>query len=261
VDQGLADVPRLPCAGVPIATVGPDEAVRLVLALAAHRGNGDRGWDIHLVNAYTLALADGDAAYRGMLQRASLNLPDGTPVVWANRLLHRDADVSRTRVRGPGLFSAVLDQGRRTGVRHFLLGSTPETLALLETRIAERYPGAIVAGSWSPPFRELTDDERVEQRKRLVESQADLVWVGLGTPKQDWECARLRQELALPFLAVGAAFDFEAGTVSAAPEWMQDNGLEWVHRLASEPRRLWKRYLFGNARFVWAATRRSRRIC
>lgn len=84
------------------------------------------------------------------------------------------------------------------------------------------------------------------------------MWVGLGTPKQDWECARLRDRIPAVFVAVGAAFDFAAGTKSTAPEWMQDNGLEWVHRLASEPGRLWKRYLFGNTRFVVAAVRRRR---
>jgi N-acetylglucosaminyldiphosphoundecaprenol N-acetyl-beta-D-mannosaminyltransferase len=240
--------------------VGPDDAVELLLGLATASEEAREGRDIHLVNAYTLALADGDDAYRGLLQRASLNLADGTPVVWASRLLHREEGVPAQRVRGPGLFSATLDRGQALGVRHFLLGSTPETLARLEAAIAQRYPNALIAGSWSPPFRELTSDERDEQRGRLLESGANLVWVGLGTPKQDWECARLREEVPLPFVAVGAAFDFEAGTVAEAPVWMQENGLEWVHRLGSEPGRLWKRYLFGNARFVWATAKRGRKV-
>lgn len=116
----------------------------------------------------------------------------------------------------------------------------------------------MLAGAESPPFRDLTDDERREQDDRIQASRADIVWVGLGTPKQDFEAERLAEALPLLAAAVGAAFDFTAGTVKPAPAWMQRSGLEWAHRLASEPRQLWRRYLIGNARFVSIALRRHR---
>jgi N-acetylglucosaminyldiphosphoundecaprenol N-acetyl-beta-D-mannosaminyltransferase len=114
----------------------------------------------------------------------------------------------------------------------------------------------VLAGAESPPFRDLTDDEKREQDERIRASGADIVWVGLGTPKQDFEVERLVETMPVLAAAVGAAFDFTAGTVKPAPEWMQRNGLEWAHRFASEPRRLWRRYLIGNVEFVRAAGRR-----
>jgi N-acetylglucosaminyldiphosphoundecaprenol N-acetyl-beta-D-mannosaminyltransferase len=244
------------CAGVPITAVDPAEAVSRLIEWAQRVPAERSGVDVHLCNAYTLALADKDDEYRAMLNRASMNLPDGTPVVWANRLLHRGDSIPTARVRGPGLFEDTFEAGQSVGLRHYLLGSTPATLTALTSELSRRFPDAVIAGAESPPFRALTDEERRQQARRIAESGAQIVWVGLGTPKQDWECARLRDELPLVFVAVGAAFDFTAGTVEPAPKWMQDNGLEWAHRFASEPGRLWKRYVFGNARFVKAAALR-----
>ena len=249
-DNGLLAVS---CAGVPITTCTPERAADHLIELAL---STDRGHDVHLCNAYTLALADRDDGYRAMLGRATLNLPDGTPVVWANRLLHRGEPVAAQRVRGPQLFLDVFKRGQSRGLKHYLLGSTPEVLRALEENLRTRFPDALIVGVESPPFRPLTRDEHDEQAERIRASGAHIVWVGLGTPKQDWECARLRDRLPGLFVAIGAAFDFAAGTKPVAPRWMQDNGLEWVHRLGSEPRRLWRRYLFGNTRFVLAVARR-----
>jgi N-acetylglucosaminyldiphosphoundecaprenol N-acetyl-beta-D-mannosaminyltransferase len=211
---------------------------------------------VHLCNAYTLALADKDERFREVLTSAGLNFPDGKAVVWANQLRHRALDLPANRVYGPDLFLDVFERGQAVGLRHYLLGSTPEVLAALVENLRSRFPEADIVGSESPPFRTLTDAEQAEQRARIAASGAQVVWVGLGTPKQDWEAARLAAELPLLFVAVGAAFDFVAGTKRQAPTWMQQRGLEWLFRLASEPGRLWKRYLFGNARFVFAAARR-----
>jgi len=251
--SGTDELLVVPCAGVPITSCTPGRAADHVIELARTR---TKGIDVHLCNAYTLSLAAGDDAYRAMLGRASVNFPDGTPVVWASRLLHRDMDVSADRVRGPGLFIDVFDRGRAAGIKHYLLGSTPEVLDQLVVNLRAQFPEVDLVGAESPPFRALTEAERDEQVARIAESGADIVWVGLGTPQQDWECARLGDRIPAVFVAIGAAFDFAAGTKAVAPEWMQDNGLEWVHRLGSEPRRLWKRYLFGNTRFVVAALRR-----
>jgi N-acetylglucosaminyldiphosphoundecaprenol N-acetyl-beta-D-mannosaminyltransferase len=250
-----AALPVVGCAGVPITACARSQAARLVLDLAALSPSGV---DIHLCNAYTLALADADPSYRDLLRAAAVNFPDGKSVVWANRLAHPDLDLPTERVYGPDLFHDVLSLGQEVGLRHYLLGSTPRVLAALDSRLRTLYPHALVVGQDSPPFRELTAAERGEQADRIRTSGAQLVWVGLGTPKQDHEAARLARELPLVFVAVGAAFEFVAGTKPQAPPWMRRNGLEWVFRLACEPRRLWRRYLFGNVRFV-AAALRSRR--
>ncbi len=246
----------VPCAGVPITACTRADAARMVVERAT--GVLEQGVDVHPINAYTLALADRDADLRNMLQKASVNFPDGKAVVWANQLLHRQADVPGNRVYGPDLFLDVFAAGEDIGLRHYLLGSTPDVLASLIDNLRARFPAAQIVGSESPPFRSLTEQELAEQRERIARSGAQVVWVGLGTPKQNWEAARLARELPLVFVAVGAAFDFVAGTKPQAPGWMQEHGLEWLFRLGTEPRRLWKRYLFGNTRFMVAAVRRAR---
>lgn len=254
------DLPTLSCASVPIAACSPREAAEEVIRLAT--ADRDTGADVHLCNAYTVALADKDRDFRRLLRRSTLNLPDGRSVVWANRALHRDAFVPDVRVYGPDLFLDVVALGRAAGLRHFLLGSTPYVLDRLARELGRRFPGATVVGTSSPPFRNLTESETAEQIRMLRSSGAQVVWLGLGTPKQDREAARLAAALPAVFCAVGAAFDFVAGTKKQAPAWMQQRGLEWSYRLATEPRRLWRRYLFGNARFLKAVARdaRARRL-
>jgi len=244
----------LTCAGIPIASLSPVDAVSKIIWLA--KAPLQTGIDVHLCNAYSLALADRDPHLHRVLSRAKINLADGTPVVWANRALHRGQEVPKQRVRGPSLFHDVFERGQDVGVRHYLLGSTPAVLDALSTNLAAKYPKAEIVGLDSPPFRSLTDVEQIEQVDRIKACDPDIVWVGLGTPKQDFECARLASQMNRVVIAVGAAFDFAAGTKDEAAEWVQRSGLEWAHRLAHEPRRLWRRYLFGNTRFVRAATRR-----
>ncbi|MGF7233643.1 MAG: WecB/TagA/CpsF family glycosyltransferase [Frankia sp.] len=263
-----AQLPVVLCARVPITSCSRAEAAQHVVELAtAFRaelvvtgtpGRRRPGLDIHQCTAHTIAEADGDPALLELLRRASINFPDGKAVVWANRLVHRGRRLSSERVYGPDLFADVVALGQDAGLRHFLLGSTPDVLARLETNLVARYPGAVIAGAESPPFRKLSESEQRDQESRIRESGAQIVWVGLGTPKQDWEAARLADALPLLSVAVGAAFDFIAGTKSQAPRWMRDNGLEWFYRLASEPRRLWRRYLFGNSHFILAVLRHHR---
>lgn len=242
------------CAGVPITACLPAEAVDEVIRLAM--ATNGRGSDVHLCNAYTLALADRDSGFRSMLGRATHNFPDGKSVVWANQLMHRRSLVPGARVYGPDLFLDVVALGRSVGLRHFLLGSTPNVLAKLEVELRQRFPGTNIVGSASPPFRDLTEKESRDQIQHIASSGAQVVWLGLGTPKQDREAARLASAVPAVFCAVGAAFDFVAGNKKQAPNWMQQHGVEWVYRLFTEPRRLWKRYLFGNVRFVRAVAAR-----
>jgi N-acetylglucosaminyldiphosphoundecaprenol N-acetyl-beta-D-mannosaminyltransferase len=251
----MTESPLVSCAGVPITCCTLEAATQLLIRMAKdeHR----TGADIHLCNAYTLALADTDQSFGAMLRGARINFPDGMPVVWANRWRHRHMSLPRERVCGPDLFAEVLEHGQDHAITHYLLGSTPQVLAALGTEIRRRFPTARVVGAESPPFRELTPQERDDQARRLRESGAQIVWVGLGTPKQDWAAHQLAAQVPAVFVAIGAAFDFIAGHRRRAPQWMQKSGLEWTYRLGLEPRRLSKRYLVGNLQFIRAVLRRG----
>lgn len=213
------------------------------------------GTHVHLVNAYSIALADHDADYRHALAGGALNFPDGRPLAWVSAL--RGNDPKLRQVRGPTLFTDVLRLGEPAGLRHYLLGGTPEVLETLIAELPRRYPGIRIVGWESPPFRPLTPAERTCQDERIRCSGADIVWVGLGTPKQDHEAARLATAVSALPVAIGAAFDFAAGAKPEAPAWITGAGLEWLFRLATEPRRLWRRYLIGNVLFIYAAARRA----
>jgi N-acetylglucosaminyldiphosphoundecaprenol N-acetyl-beta-D-mannosaminyltransferase len=240
---------------VPVTACTPDVAAADLIDLAT--AGREQGAEVHLVNAYTLALADRDARLLGLLRQADRNYPDGKSVVWANRLRHRGRALPSTRVYGPDLLLDVVRLGQPRGLRHYLLGSTPDVVADLAGELLARSPDVVIVGTVSPPFRDLTAAERLAQADRIRSSGADVVWVGLGTPKQDYEVARLAEEVPAVHVAVGAAFDFISGHKKQAPAWMGRAGLEWVYRLAAEPRRLGRRYLVGNVRFVRAAwTRR-----
>ena len=182
------------------------------------------------------------------LNADDLNLPDGMPLVWiAWRLGMRWLT---KRVYGPDLMAEVLDRGRCLGLRHYMYGSTPEVLEALQHELESRYPGLDIVGVEAPPFRALTDAEVRCNIERMRTSGADVVWTGLGTPKQDEFVHSFHQQIGRPTVAVGAAFDFFAGTTKQAPPWMQSSGLEWLFRLTHEPRRLWRRYLIGNTKFL-----------
>jgi N-acetylglucosaminyldiphosphoundecaprenol N-acetyl-beta-D-mannosaminyltransferase len=225
----------------------PESACAEIIGMAAE----GHGRHVHLANAYTVALADQSSEYRDLLAYPALNYPDGRPIAWISALKRHSPRLRQ--VRGPQLFLDVFNAGRSTGIRHYLLGSTPMVLDLLVEQLAQRFPGISIVGIDSPPFRPMSVAERKTQDERIRASGADIVWVGLGTPKQDFEVQRLAQNLPVIAIAIGAAFEFAAGTIAEAPEWMRSIGLEWLYRLIREPRRLWRRYFFGNARFLKVA--------
>lgn len=238
--------------GVPFTRADPAAAVEKTLELM--KSDETTGADIHLLNAYSVALAETDSDYRGCVSQATFNFPDGKPVAASGRIfggrLHQ--------VRGPAFFEDVISAGREQGVRHYLLGSTLETLKALEAALVAKYPGAQIVGTMSPPFRTLTAEERAAQDEEIRSARPDIVWVGLGTPKQDHEARRLA-DAGFVAAAVGAAFDFSAGLKPLAPKLVRDLGLEWLHRLLSEPRRLMRRYLWGNTTFLMVVARRVAR--
>jgi N-acetylglucosaminyldiphosphoundecaprenol N-acetyl-beta-D-mannosaminyltransferase len=223
--------------GVRISAVDMPTAVARVQAAIAE---GRKGY-ICIRDVHGIIRCQGDAELRQIHNRAFMVTPDGMPVVWALKLAgYRQVD----RVYGPDLMLALFDNCRRTGTRHFLYGTTPEILERLQARLLAEFPGAEIVGWHSPPFRELTPDEEADVAAEINASQADIVWIGLGTPKQERWMGRMRELLnASMLVGVGAAFDFHAGVKRQAPRFIQRSGLEWMFRLACEPRRLAWRYM------------------
>lgn len=226
----------------------PDDAPNRIAELAAD-GNSNTA-HVHLLNAYSLAVMDAEPTYAQSLASGAINLADGTPVAWASKILPGRAPLKQ--VRGPRLFLETLKVAEKEGIAVYFLGSTPEVLKRLKTRFETELPNLRIAGLESPPYRQLDERELNDQDQRIISSGANLVWVGLGTPKQDVETARIHTSTGITTVAIGAAFDFAAGTVAEAPIWMHGSGLEWLHRFAQEPRRLWRRYTVGNIRFMWS---------
>lgn len=185
--------------------------------------------------------------FKSVTNEADLVTPDGMPLVWGLKLLgYRNA----SRVYGPDLTPIVLRKAMENRIPVGFYGSSPAVLSRLETVIASRYPALQIAYAYSPPFRALTREEDEEVVAAINRSGARILFIGLNTPKQDFWMAAHRGRVQAVMLGVGAAFDFLAGTKSQAPRWMMRIGLEWLYRLATEPRRLWKRYLKHNPRFV-----------
>jgi len=243
---------------IPFTVMPLDAAIDLVLTSDDQRAK-DAGFAIHFCNAYNVALARTDDRYRQVLEQGDIIFSDGVPITWVGKRVRPDLAAQWERVYGPDVMSGVLAQSDGDGPRHYLLGGTPEVLSALELELAALYPDARIVGSESPPFRTPTEQELHERDQRIKDSGATIVWVGLGTPKQDFEVARLASRLAVTAIAVGAAFDFLAGTKPQAPAWMQRSGTEWLFRFASEPRRLAKRYLWGNSVFLIEAAATVRR--
>jgi N-acetylglucosaminyldiphosphoundecaprenol N-acetyl-beta-D-mannosaminyltransferase len=233
------------CCGVRIDPLCLAEVVDVFTRDApAHEGRS-----VHLCNAYTLSLARRDPGYRDLLNQGDFNLADGAPLAWLARR-QGAAITPASRPRGTEVLTALADAGRDFGLRHYFYGSTPKVVAGLVESLEARAPGMLIVGAESPPFRPLDPTEEAETVARIRAAEPHIVWVGVGTPRQDVFVHAFRDRLDAMIVAVGAAFDFVAGTKPSAPGWVQDNGLEWAYRFASEPRRLWRRYTFGNVGFV-----------
>ena len=245
-----APFPRFRLLDVALTGCRRPEAVAEIVRMARDRVRGY----VCVFAVDSLLKCHDDPRLAAVARGASMVLCDGMPLVFAGR---RFARLDVDRCYGPDTMLETLDRGRAAGLRHYFYGGADEeTSRRLQERLVSRFPGLLVVGREVPPFRPLTEDERREAAARIDASGADVVWVGLGTPKQDFWVSEMRPLLKAPVLiAVGAAFAFHAGTVRQAPRWMQRAGLEWLFRLCAEPRRLWRRYLLGNPRFLWLAAR------
>ena len=213
------------------------------------------GVAVHFCNAYHIALARQDANLAEVINCSDYVFTDGTPVTWVGHVLAPELKDQWQRVYGPDFMRAIWAASTPESPSHYLLGGSPETLEKLVANLNQQFPRARIAGMDSPPYRPATPKELTERDRRILESGATYVWIGLGTPKQDWEAHRLAGSIPVVAIAIGAAFDFLAGTKPQAPVWMQKSGLEWAFRLGSEPRRLGKRYLWGNSVFIMESVR------
>jgi N-acetylglucosaminyldiphosphoundecaprenol N-acetyl-beta-D-mannosaminyltransferase len=205
-------------------------------------------------NVHTVMASGEDPELRAALLASSVNVPDGQPLVWAMNSLGHSLP---GRVYGPELMARACAHSATQGHRLYLYGGRNQgALVQLALNLRQRYPGVKIVGGYSPPHRPLTAEEEDAVVGEINRSRPDVVWVGIGVPKQEKWMARMRPRLEPPLLVgVGAAFDFHAGLVPQAPNWLQEAGLEWAYRLAHEPRRLWRRYLRYNPRFVSAFLR------
>ncbi len=190
-----------------------------------------------------------DSVYRNIINNADMVTPDGMPVVWLGKWRGQHT-IGRTY--GPDLMLAACSLSEQKGFRHYFYGGSEETCNLLVHRLQQQFPSLQIVGKYSPPVRDMHGQETPEIVNQINKAKPDILWVGLGSPKQDYWMSYHRRQLEAPvIIGVGAAFDFLAGTKIQAPGWIQRSGLEWFFRLCCEPRRLWRRYLIGNFQFAY----------
>ena len=248
--EPAADFQTREILGVPVAMVDYDRAIAVMDRLIERR---ERGY-VCAAPVHALMVAQDDPEMLAALRGSTMVVPDGMPVVWAANLLgERLGD----RVYGPELMLRYSRHSAARGHSVWLYGGRDQgSLVQLALSLRRQHPGIQVVGGYSPPFRALASDEEATVVRQINEARPDVLWVGIGVPKQEKWMARMRDRLDVPVMCgVGAAFDFHAGRVSMAPAWMQERGLEWIYRTVQEPRRLLGRYLTTNPRFVLAFAR------
>lgn len=230
--------------GILVDPVDYESAVEHVAEAARNR----RGAAISAMAVHGIMTGVSDPEHKYRLNSFDLLVPDGQPVRWMLNLKHRAG--LRDRVYGPSLTLRVCERAAREGLPVFFYGSIPSVLESLRKNLLARYPGLIIAGTEPSKFRNLTPQEKTELVARIHASGAQIVFVGLGCPRQEIFVYEFREAISLPLLAVGAAFPFIAGELEQAPQKLQDLGLEWMFRFSREPRRLWRRYLLLNPAYV-----------
>ncbi|WP_054939100.1 WecB/TagA/CpsF family glycosyltransferase [Paenibacillus ihuae] len=201
-----------------------------------------------ICNTHSLVTASNDAQLAEVLETADLCTPDGMPLVWALKMY---GFTEQDRVDGPNLMLRLCEEARRKKYKIFLYGGKEETLEKLVHSLNRDYQGADIVGSYSPPFRELTEEEHQQVTGMINDSGAELVFVSLGCPKQEIWMYNSRSQINGVMIGVGAAFDFISGTIKRSPVFFQKSGLEWLYRLGSDPKRLWKRYAYNNPVYIY----------
>jgi N-acetylglucosaminyldiphosphoundecaprenol N-acetyl-beta-D-mannosaminyltransferase len=236
--------------GVPFYAGSLEALVHHLIDLAKSEKNNQC---IHPADAHVLVHADKDPSYKNLLRNSYLNLPDGMPIVWLGRLM---GFKKMKRCYGPDLFKMMMMSSAQKPVRHFLCGGKEGIAVALKEICSKRFGNEQIVGTYIPPFREMTDAEMKELGEMILAAQADIVWIGLGAPKQEKFAHRLSSFTKTSLLiTVGAAFDFHTNQVKQAPRWMQRSGMEWFFRMMMEPKRLGKRYALVIPKFLQLAIR------
>ena len=240
-------IDRVNVLGVGVSAINLDLARRAFIEAIR---SGHKGY-VCVTGVHGVMESQVDPGLRRIHNDAFLVTPDGMPMTWMGKL---QGFKNMSRVYGPDLMLDIMEVSRELGIRHFFYGGVNGVASELKNRLEQRFPGIQIVGTYEPPFRPLNSEEEVELRRRVSESRPDILWVGLGTPKQEKFMAEYLPALDVTLMVgVGAAFDFHSGRVVQAPRWMQRSGLEWFFRLCVEPKRLWRRYLGNNPRFVFQA--------
>lgn len=206
-------------------------------------------------NVHTTVTSYEDPEYCAIQNRGILAIPDGGPLSFVGR---KRGYSKIERTTGPSYMEEILKISVQNGYRHYFYGSTTETLNKLQRALNRKYPGLQIAGMYSPPFRPMEDAEDWKIVDEINRSHPDFIWVGLGAPKQERWMAKHQGRVHGFMVGVGAGFDYLAGNISRAPEWMQKNNLEWVYRLMQDPKRLFSRYFHTNIKFIWNAVIRGK---
>lgn len=241
----IRTVPRVDVLGVGVSAINMDIAIDVIDRWIT---SGTRHY-VCITGVHGVMESQRDEALRRIHNEAGLVTPDGMPLVWLSKWRGWR---NTSRVYGPDLMLALCERSQATGYRHYFYGGQPGVPEQLARRLQHRFPGLAVTGTFSPPFRPLSAAEQTEIVARINDARPDIVWVGLGTPKQErWMAQHVSRLHASALIGVGAAFDLHAGLRRQAPSWMQRTGLEWLFRLGQEPRRLWRRYLVNNPLFLW----------
>ena len=244
-------IPTCPILGVNLAAID----MPWLLAFTEKHLGALSGDYICVSNVHTTVTAWKDEAYRAVQNGGILAIPDGGPLSSTGR---KRGYESMRRVTGPDYMLKAIELGLSKGWRHYFYGSTPETLEKMEKTLRERYPDIQIAGTYSPPFRALSPEEDGEIVEKINKTAPDFVWVGLGAPKQEIWMGAHQGKLHGLMVGVGAAFDYTAGNISRAPQWMQKHNLEWLYRLMQDPKRLFKRYFVTNTTYIIQADLRGK---
>ncbi|MEO6333780.1 MAG: WecB/TagA/CpsF family glycosyltransferase [Pyrinomonadaceae bacterium] len=243
-----ADRRRVPVLKLQVDLCDYESAVNRI----AERARTGHGGYVCVANVHVAIEAEDDPEFSRLVNNADLVLPDGTPLVWMQRL---QGNGGASQVRGPSLMPMLMQHAETEKLRVGFLGGRPEVLQMICTRAAEEFPELNVVFENSPPFRELADEENDEIANAINASEVQILFVGLGCPKQERWMAANREQVKAVMIGVGAAFDLYSGNIREAPGLISKLGLEWMFRLVQEPRRLFSRYLLVNPRFVWLAAR------
>ena len=236
---------RINVLGVGISAINMDDAILLSDRLIRLNGKGY----VCVTGVHGVIEAQSDEAFRFILNRSFMTTPDGMPMVWVGRLEGRK---KVSRVYGPDYMLRMCRSSVARGYRHFLCGGDVGVAELLGAELKRKIPGLNIVGTYTPPFRLLTSDEEADLIALTTEAKPDVFWVGMSTPRQERFMAHYIDKLDVKLMVgVGAAFDIHTGRTKDAPAWLKQAGLQWLHRLAQEPRRLWRRYLINNPKFVW----------